>query len=142
MKKTARTLLLMVLIISIMSTSVVIAYAVTPRSNAYVSSFDNEITAIGDGKVKIEFETWGTGTMDKIGASTIKVYDQNGWVYSFFMSNPAYTSQMIGTKTTRFYGSVTYQGVEGNTYYATVTHYAAKGTGSGTEDYTTNSVVA
>lgn len=142
MKKTVRILLLMVLIISIMSTSVAMAYALTPRSNAYVSSFDNEITAIGDGKVKIEFETWGTGTMDKIGASTIKVYDQNGWVYSFFMSNPAYTSQMIGTKTTRFYGSVTYQGVEGNTYYATVTHYAAKGTGSGTEDYTTNSVVA
>lgn len=142
MKKTVRILLLMVLIISIMSTSVAMAYALTPRSNAYVSSFDNEITAIGDGKVKIEFETWGTGTMDKIGASTIKVYDQNGWVYSFFMSNPAYTSQMIGTKSTHYYGSVTYQGVEGNTYYATVTHYAAKGTGSGTEDYTTNSVVA
>lgn len=142
MKKTMRTLLLMILIISIMSTSVVMAYAVTPRSNAYVSSFDNEITAIGDGKVKIEFETWGTGTMDKIGASTIKVYDQDGWVYSFFMSNSAYTSQMIGTKTTHFYGSVTYQGVEGNTYHATVTHYAAKDGGSGTENYTTNSVVA
>lgn len=142
MKKAARTLLLMVLIISIMSTSVVMAYAVTPRSNAYVSSFDNKITAIGNGKVKIEFDTSGTGTMDKIGASTIKVYDQNGWVYSFFMSNSAYTSQMIGTKSTHFYGSVTYQGVEGNTYYATVTHYAAKGSGSGTEDLTTNSVVA
>lgn len=35
-----------------------------------------------------------------------------------------------------------YQGVEGNTYNALVTHYAAKGTGSGTENYTTNSVVA
>ena len=53
-----------------------------------------------------------------------------------------YTSQMIGTKSTHFYGSVTYQGVEGNTYYATVTHYAAKGSGSGTEDLTSNSVVA
>lgn len=142
MKKIARTLILIVLIISIMSTSVVMAYAVTPRSNAYVSSFTNEITAIGDGKVKIKFETLGMGTMDKIGASTIKVYDQDGWVYSFFMSNSAYTSQMIGTKTTHFYGSVTYQGVEGNTYYATVTHYAAKGSGSGTEDLNTNAVVA
>lgn len=142
MKKTARTLLLMILIISIMSTSFVMAYAVTPRSNAYVSSFDNKISAIGDGKVKIEFETRGMGTMDKIGASTIKVYDQNGWVYSFFMSNPTYTSQMIGTKSTHFYGSVTYQGVEGNTYYATVTHYAAKGSGSGTEDLNTNYAVA
>lgn len=142
MKKTTRTLLLMVLIISIMSTSFVMAYAVTPRSNAYVSSFDNKVSSIGDGKIKIEFETWGTGTMDKIGASTIKVYDQNGWVYSFFMSNPAYTSQMIGTKSTHYYGSVIYQGVEGNTYHATVTHYAAKGSGSGTEDLTSNSVVA
>ena len=80
MKKTARTLFLMILIISIMSTSVVMAYAVTPRSNAYISSFNNEVSAIGDGKIKIEFETRGMGTMDKIGASTIKVYDQNGWV--------------------------------------------------------------
>ena len=142
MKKTTRTLLLMVLIISIMSTSVVMAYAVTPRSNAYISSFNNEVSAIGDGKIKIEFETRGTGTMDKIGASTIKVYDQNGWVYSFFMSNPAYTSQLIGTKSTHYYGSVIYQGVEGNTYHATVTHYAAKGSGSGTEDLTSNSAVA
>lgn len=142
MKKAARTLLVMILIISIMSTSLVMAYAVTPRSNAYVASFDNEVTAIGDGKIKIEFETRGTGTMDKIGASTIKVYDQDGWVYSFFMSNSAYTSQMIGTKSTHFYGSVIYQGVEGNTYHATVTHYAAKGSGSGTENLTSNSAVA
>lgn len=142
MKKTARTLLLMVLIISIMSTSFVMAYAATPRSNAYVSSFDNKISALGDGKIKIEFDTWGTGTMDKIGASVIKLYDQNGLVYTFKMSDSAYTSQMIGTKLTHYYGSVTYQGVEGNTYNALVTHYAAKGTGSGTENYTTNSVVA
>lgn len=142
MNKTVRTLLLLILIISLMSTSAVMAYALTPYSNAYVSSFDNEISALGGGNIKIEFETWGTGTMDKIGASVIKLYDQDGLVYTFSMSNPTYTSQMIGTKSTHFYGSVTYEGVAGNTYYATVTHYAAKGTGSGTENYTTNSVVA
>lgn len=143
MKKTIRTIFLIILTISLMSASVAMAESQpAPQSNAYISSFDNEISALGDGKVKIEFDTFGTGTMDKIGASVIKLYDQNGLVYTFRMSNSAYTSQMIGTKSTHFYGSVTYQGVEGNTYYATVTHYAAKGTGSGTENYTTNSVVA
>lgn len=143
MKKTMRTFLLIILTISLMSTTVAFAESQpAPQSNAYISSFDDKISAIGDGKIKVEFETWGMGTMDKVGASVVKIYDQDGWVYTFNMSNSAYTSQMIGTKTVHFYGSVTYQGVEGNTYYATVTHYAAKGSGSGTENYTTNSVVA
>lgn len=143
MKKTMRTFLLIILTISLMSTTVAFAESqLAPQSNAYISSFDDKISAIGDGKIKVEFETWGMGTMDKVGASVVKIYDQDGWVYTFNMSNSAYTSQMIGTKAVHFYGSVTYQGVEGNTYYATVTHYAAKGTGSGTENYTTKSVVA
>lgn len=142
MKKMMRTLLLMILIVSLVSAPAAMAAQQAPRSNAYVSSFDNEITAIGDGKVKIGFDTWGMGTMDKIGASVIKLYDQDGLVYTFRMSNATYASQMVTSNSPFFHGSVTYQGVEGNTYYATVTHYAAKGTGSGAENYTTNSVVA
>lgn len=143
MKKTVRTLLTIILILSLVSVPAAMAEAqMAPRSNAYVASFDNRISALGDGKVKIEFETWGTGTMDVIGASVIKLYDQNGLVYTFKMTNSDYTAQMIGTNRTHFYGSVTYNGVSGNTYNAVVTHYAAKNGGTGTENYTTNSVVA
>lgn len=143
MKKTVRTLLTIILIISLVSVPAAMAEAqMAPRSNAYVASFDNRISALGDGKVKIEFETCGTGTMDVIGAYVIKLYDQNCLVYTLKMTNSDYTAQMIGTNRTHFYGSVTYNGVSGNTYNAVVTHYAAKNGGTGTENYTTNSVVA
>lgn len=143
MRKTNRVLIVMLLIASFISTPIAMAAAPhSPQSNAYISSFASKVSATGNGQIKIEFETGGTGTMGTIGASVIKVYNQNGWVYTFNMSNLAYTSKMVGNNTTSFYGSVTYDGVSGNTYYAVVTHYAAKEGGSGTEVYTTNSVVA
>ena len=143
MRRTIKVLIVTLLIVAVISPTV--AMAATPQlptSNAYISSFDNKMTATGGGQIKIEFETWGMGTVDKLGVSVISVYNQNGWVYTFSMSNPAYTDKMIGYDKLVFYGSVTYNGNAGDTYYAIVTHYAAKGTGSGTEILTTNSVVA
>lgn len=143
MKKILSFLCVVILITSIAAPPVALAtMELSPMSNSYISDFTSNISALGNGKVKIEFTTTGTKSMDTIGASVIKVYDQNGWVYTFDKSNTAYTSKMVGNNTFAFTGSVTYDGQSGDTYYAIVTHYAAKGSGSGTENYTTNSVVA
>ena len=141
MKKFSKLLIILLLIVSVLSSP--IAMAATPQfspTNLYISSYVSKCYAIGNGQVKISFSTAGTDVMDTIGASVIKVYDKNGLVFTFNMSNAAYKSQMLGNDTVAYTGSVIYNGTENNTYYAIVTHYAAKDGGSGTENYTTNSV--
>lgn len=141
MKKIFKTLIMMLLIASLLSTPIAMAAApqISP-TNLYISSYSSKCYAIGDGQVKIAFTTVGTSSMDTIGASVIKVYDKNGWVFTFNMSNATYKSQMISNNAVIYTGSVVYNGTENNTYYAIVTHYAEKDGGSGTENYTTNSV--
>lgn len=76
--------------------------------------------------------------MTSIGASCIKIYTSDGTLVKTFWS--AYNPSMLGSNTYSYTGSVSYDGVDGTTYYAEITGYASYGGGSGTETYTTVSL--
>ena len=112
------------------------------ESNKYISSYSSAITLEVNGKIKINFSTFGTNYMDDIGASTILLYENGTFVKSYSAYNALYSSTMFGHSTYYFYGYVYYNGTAGNSYYAVIVHYAGDSTGHGTEGSITATVVA
>ena len=112
------------------------------ESNAYISRFGGQITAQGNGVVRVDFNTWGTGMMDKIGAQFIRIYEDGQLVKTFSCYNPLYSASMIKTNYWFFYGGVDYQGTAGKTYYAEIVHYGEKNGGSDTQVLQTGSTIA
>lgn len=131
----------------ILCTLIIIVNCTTPahasmESNAYISRFGGQITAQGNGVVHVDFNTWGTDIMDKVGAKYIRIYEDGHIVKTFSCFNPLYTASMVRTNHWFFYGGVDYQGTAGKTYYAEVVHYGEKDGGSDTEVLQTASVIA
>lgn len=112
------------------------------ESNAYISIFGGQITAKGNGVVHVDFNTWGTGVMDTIGAKYIRIYENGHLVKTFSCYNPLYSASMVRTNHWFFYGGVDYQGTAGKTYYAEIVHYAEKNGGSGNQVLQTGSTIA
>ncbi len=125
----------------ILSTCLMPAHAAV-QSNKYISRYGSQITAIGNGKVRVDFNTVGTGMLDTVGAQYIRIYENGYLVKTYSFINPLYTSFLVGTNTWLFYGGIDYQGTAGNTYYAVIVHYGAKSGGSGVEGSITSSVIA
>jgi hypothetical protein len=117
------------------------AFAAT-ESNKYISSYSSAITLEGNGKIKINFSTFGTDYMDDIGATTILLYENGTIVKTYSAYNPLYSSTMLAHTRYYFYGYVYYDGTVGDTYYAVIVHYAGDSTGHGTEVSATADVVA
>ena len=113
------------------------ALAAEARASAWFTGYGASIVAAGNGKIKIEFTVVGTGTMTKLGASTIYIYKSNG----AFVKTISYTTSgnvyMMGYNTAYHSGSVPYSGVAGQKYYAVVTFFAKNSSGSDTRSYTT-----
>lgn len=124
------------LVCAVLCTLMVISVMITPafaamESNAYIESYSAQITLKGNGKIRVDFGTHGTGTMDVIGAETILLYENGSLVRTYSKDNLLYSSMLVGTNRWYFYGGVDYNGVAGRTYYAEVKHYAEDSTGSG-----------
>ena len=118
-----------------------VAYA-AEESNKYISSYSSAITLEGNGRIKINFSTFGTNYMDDIGASTIVLYENGSFVKAYSAYNVLYSATMFGHSTYYFYGYVYYNGNVGDSYYAEIIHYAGDSTGHGTEGSVTSTVVA
>jgi hypothetical protein len=112
------------------------------ESNKYISSYGSAITTEGNGRIKINFNTFGTGYMDDIGSTGIVLYENGSVVKTYSGYNPLYASTMLGHNTYYFYGYVYYDGTAGNSYYAVIVHYAGNSSGHGTEASVTSTVVA
>ncbi len=112
------------------------------QSNAYISRYGGKVTAVGNGVIHVDFNTVGTGMLDKVGAKYIRIYEDGYLVKTYSYINPLYASSMMGTNTWLFYGGVDYQGTAGKTYYAVILHYGEKDGGSGTEGSILSSVIA
>lgn len=112
------------------------------QSNKYISRYGGQIVALGNGVVHVDFNTVGTGMLDKVGAQVIRIYENGSLVKIYSYLNPLYTSSLMGTSTWYFYGGVNYQGTAGNTYYAVIIHYGEKSGGSGVEGSITSSIIA
>ena len=134
MKKQFCFILMSILLLSVFLSPV--AFAAT-KSNLYVDRASSGISITSDGYVRVDFGTWGTGTMTTVGAEKIELYKDGGLVKVFYSSNASYTSSMLGYGVSHFYGYVTFQAAAGSSYHAVVKHYAANSSGSGTETTTT-----
>ena len=115
------------------------------RSSAYLSSYSASCTATSSGQIAITVDVDGTGVMSSIGAKEIYLYSSTDNVN--FICVASFTSddypEMLTSNASYYYDTpITYQGIIGRYYNASVYCYAAKNGGSDTRLYETASVQA
>ena len=138
-KKNIRMLALLLVIAAILSIS---AFAADTKASSYLTGYGATVVPTGNGNINIEFTVVGTGTMTKIGASVIQVYKSNGTRVATFSYTTSGYGNMMGWNTGMHFGSVSYAGTSGQSYYAIVTFYAKNSSGADTKTYTTAIVAA
>ena len=109
------------------------------RASLYLDGYAIGITAKGNAKMSISFVVYGTKTMDCSGAQKIVVEEWDGedWV------NPVtYTAEknpnFLYENASEYTSSVTFYGLPGVPYRATLTAYAERNGGSDTGTVTSN----
>lgn len=131
--KALRIFTVVIILLTLLST---VTHA-SQTSSAYIAITNAYITRSGD-DVNIYFYIVGRDIhMDKIGATKIFLYEQNGTTWSrvitFDSDDSQYTSAMLGTNTGIKSSHVTYtEGSAAKNYYAIVKFYAEKDGGSDT----------
>ncbi len=135
-KRLLRSISVILVIVFLISTPVQ-ALAAEARASAWFTGYGASIVASGNGKINIEFRVVGTGTMTKLGASTIDIYKSNGTFVKTISYTASGNGYMMGYNTAFHSGSVPYSGVAGQKYYAVVNFYAKNSSGSDTRSYTT-----
>lgn len=128
----------------VLNTCNTVAGAVATASD-YFSCTAVYATALSGGKVLVEFDIDATHIMEEVGAKRVYIYEQQSDgsysnVFTFRSDN--YYSSMIDTNSAFGNGEVTYQGIPGRKYFATVAVYAKDSEGSETRYYDTNIVTA
>lgn len=116
--------------------------AATVQSSDYITKCSISATAAGGGKVNFGFSITGTGKMTEIGATKIEVINGYGVTVKTFRYTDNGYSYMMGANKTVHSGTVTYNGVQGSTYYAIAYFKAANSTGSDTDSITSYVVTA
>ena len=140
MRKFRKILCLILTIIMVVSALGVSVYAVEARESENIWQCSTNAVAIGNGKVRIDFDITATKPMTKLGASVIYVYSADGALKKTFNSN-TYTNMMT-TGGSSYCSSVTYSGPAGVSYYAVVVFSATDSSGSCSKNKTTNTVTA
>lgn len=102
------------------------------ESSAYISYTSAVITKSGN-TINVVFEIYGRNIMDKIGVTTIYLYEKTGntWylVKTFDYTDPLYAADMMAYNTGIKYDSVSYSGNGSKDYYANVNFYAERNGG-------------
>ena len=110
----------------------------SPDASAYISSYSVSIINGGSGKLKVSFDVTGTGTMQKIGATCIKIYKSTGsYVGTIWNTDPG-RSGMLGSNKIYHSDVETYTVTPGS-YYVKVVVYAKNSSGSDAITVTTGS---
>lgn len=136
-----RFIRLVCLLVVFASLAVVPAYALeqSTRASQYLSSYGASCTKNSSTSLSVSFLVIGTGTMDEIGANTIKVQyssDQVNWTTAKTFTKSSYPS-MTDTNTGSHSTVLTCTVPSGKYYRAKVTFYSAKDGGFAERDYTT-----
>lgn len=113
------------------------------RASDQIDSGWTVAQASSDGQILVEFEVTGTGMMSKLGANLITLYEQrsNSW-------RPAKTltasdcPEMFMTNSRSYSEVISFDGVSGRQYYATVSVFASDANGTDYKTYTSNVVTA
>ena len=117
----------------------------TVKASDYFAVTEAWATALGKGKVLVEYDMGTTHIMDELGVLHIVIYEQreSDGGYSSVKTYSRYnTNGFIENDSTCHGGSVTYYGTSGKKYYAKVTFYAKNDDGSETLNQLTNKVTA
>jgi hypothetical protein len=138
-------------IISSMAAFLVLTLFIAPVANAavqaseYLSSYIAYIYSEGGGDISIWFEVESTGTMDEIGALSIRLQERSTssteWVNVKSYSFTNYPN-MLGYNDNLYISSVDYSGKVGYYYRAEVTIWAGKDGGGDSRVITTSAVSA
>ena len=99
-----------------------------PDASAYISSYSVSIINGGSGKLKVDFDIVGTGTMTKLGASCIKLYKSNGNYVATIWHYDSGRGGMMGSNTIYHSDVETYTVTPGS-YYVLITFYAKNSSG-------------
>lgn len=145
MKKFSKVIAAMLACIFLLSTTAFAAETHNARSSAYIFNTYAEMTAGRSGKLTISFSVTGMDVMSQLGASTIKLYEDNGTsvelVKTYRYTDLGY-SAMMGYNKIQHSGTVSYSGTIGYKYYAEVYLTAKDSTGSDTVTELTSTVTA
>lgn len=111
-----------------------------PRASSYLSSYNAYVYSAGGGLVQVYFNVQGTGTMDELGALTIKIYEcstnssnDDDWTWKKTIKHDT-TSGMLSYSDDYHSGHVDYNGTVGKYYKAYVCVWGGKD-GSGDTRY-------
>lgn len=141
MAKNIKKILVFVIIMATVVGTTGSAFAVLDASY-YIHSKSADVTAEGNGKVKVTFAITGTGIMDVLGASSITVYGSDGSSKTYTYTMSGYEN-MMGGNVILYSSSITHRGTAGVSYYAVVTFYAEDSDGGNDSvHYTSRSVTA
>lgn len=144
MKKVANRIFASIAVLTLTLTLFIPAACAAENASYYFAGTDAVAYAEANGKIYIEGECIGTGTMDEIGIKSIIIYEQqsDGYydpVHTYTRYN---TSGMISYNNYEHFKSVTYQGTVGTKYYAEIGFYAKDSDGNETLYHDSNIVTA
>ena len=144
MKKSARQICGLAIVLTLALTLLVPMACAAEQASDYFSVTSAVAYAEADGKIYVEGDCCGTGTMDEIGIESITIYEKqsDGYyddVYTYTRYN---TSGMISYNNYEHFKSVTYQGIVGKKYYARIAFYAEDSEGNETLYHNSNIVTA
>lgn len=142
MKKKLVSVLAALMVISICAAPVASASA---QASLYLSSYNAYIYPTGTGKMSIYFDVQGTGTMDEIGALSIRLQQKpSGSSTWTTVQTYSYTNypNMLAYNTYYYGSSVNYSGLSGYSYRAYVTVWAGKNGNGDSREILTSTVIA
>jgi len=137
--------------LSVVTALLVLSIYTAPVANAaiqaskYLTSYSAYIYPTGSGKMTIYFDVQGTGTMDEIGALSIRLQQKpsgsSTWTTIQTYSYTNYTN-MLAYNTFYYGSSVSYSGLSGYSYRAYVTVWAGKDGSGDSREILTATVIA
>ena len=129
-KKSLRAISMILVLSALFVISAAAAYIPpdSPDASAYISSYSVSIINGGSGKLKVDFDITGTGTMTKIGASCIKIYKSNGTHVATIWHTDSGRSGMMGSNK-MYHSDVETYTVTPGSYYVKITFYAKNSSG-------------
>lgn len=122
-----------------------LTYTITPaafaasRASYYLDSYAIALQASSGGKMVVSYGVYGTKTMDKIGAYSLRIEMEttsDKWVSIATIYGDDYPDEMYSLDSLFHENSYTFYGAPGSRYRATLVAYAALGSGDDTGEIT------
>ena len=131
-------------IFAICMLSCILCTFASARSSAYLDGYAATVTPKSGGRLAVTVDVSGVGSMTKIGATKIYIYESNDGVDFSRAATYKYEDypNMMGSGTIYYKDAITHYGTPGYYYFASVYCYAENSSGSDEKNYTTSIVQA